>query len=164
MENTINGDIMKKMILIICIIVFFCFSLVQNEDEQIRIRIIANSNTNYDQQVKKELVYYLYEKYNFDFDSLEQCDDYISINFSNIKNDLIYNFGNVEVTYTNHIFYNKTYNNIVSDNEEYKTLLIEIGSANGENFWGVLYSENFIENEDTIKYNSYLFDLFKKGE
>lgn len=154
---------MKKVIISVCVIVFFLF-LLKDNDEQIRIRIIANSDSVEDQDYKKEVVKYIYEKYELEFSSIEDCDNYLLENIENIKNDLSSNFNNVEVTYETHNFYNKTYNNIVSVDNSYKTLLIKIGDHQGENFWGVLYSDNFIENEDTIKYNSYLLELFKKGE
>ncbi|MFI3251648.1 MAG: stage II sporulation protein R [bacterium] len=155
---------MKKVILIICIIVFFCFSLFDSKETQIRIRIIANSDSEVDQNYKREVVYYLYENYDLEFESYDECDRYLTNEYMNICDDLKSAFNSLEVTYETHNFYNKTYNNIVSNNQEYKTLLIQIGDASGENFWGVLYSDNFVENENTIKYNSYLLELFKKGE
>ncbi len=162
MENTINGDIMKKVIFVICIIVFFCSLNIKSEE--IRIRIIANSNSEVDQEIKKELSIYLYENFELDFGNLSECDNYIKNNLENIKLLLNKKFKNIDVSYENHIFYNKTYNNIVSNNEEYKTLLITIGDGVGENFWGVLYSDNFIESTDTIYYKSFILELLKEGK
>lgn len=154
---------MKKVIISVCVIVFFLF-LLNSEEEQIRIRIIANSDSIEDQNYKKEVVKYLYENYEFNFSSIQDCDDYLNNNINMIKEDLTNNFIDIEVSYEIHNFNNKTYNNIVSNDNSYKTLLIKIGESNGENFWGILYSDDFIENEDTIKYNSYILELFKKGE
>ncbi|MFI3329182.1 MAG: stage II sporulation protein R [bacterium] len=154
---------MKKVIIVICLIVFF-YLFLNKDEEQIRIRVIANSDDSVDQEIKGQVVKYLYSNYNLDFSSIEECDIYLINNIDAIKEDLVNEFKDIKVTYENHNFYNKTYNNIVSKNENYKTLLIEIREAKGENFWGVLYSNEFIENENTIKYNSYIIQLFKKGE
>ncbi len=154
---------MKKGIIIVCIIVFFCL-LFNKSDEQIRIRVIANSDSVEDQLKKKEVVYYLYSNYNLDFSSIEECDSYLNSNIEVMKSDLYSKFDNIKVSYETHNFSNKTYNNIVRKSNCYKTLLIEIEEAKGENFWGILYSDEFYEDEDTVKYKSYLVELFKKGE
>ncbi len=155
---------MRRLIISICIIVFFICILNSKKDEQIRIRIIANSDEYSDQEYKKEVVKYLYTKYNFNFNNSDECEAFITREIEQINYDLNNNFEEVVVTYVNHNFVNKTYNGIVEKNENYKTLLIEIGEAKGENFWGILFSNEFTENENTIIYKSYLLDLFKKGD
>lgn len=154
---------MKKIIIIVSIIVFFCFFL-KEEEQQIRIRIIANSDAIEDQEIKNEVMIYLYNNYDLEFDNYEDCDNYFISNIDIIKKDIESKFTCVNVSYENHNFINKTYNNIVVENNVYKTLLVEIQEAKGQNFWGVLYSKEIVEDENSIEYKSYLLDLFKKGE
>ena len=60
---------------------------------------------------------------------------------------------------------NNTYvDNAIKDEEAY-TLYIILGEGKGSNWWGTIYPEFLgISSEEEIKYKSFFYELFTKGE
>ncbi len=178
---------MKKLILILSIILFIIF-INSNEynltEDSIRFRVIANSNSANDiimkEKVVNELSGILFDKTS----TKEETNKNIYSNLNNIENkiDALFEKNN----------YNKTYNISYGLNEfpkkeyrgktypagTYKSLVIEIGDAKGNNYFCILYpslcmldyeeinksnktNNEKIEEEKNIEYRFKIVDLFK---
>ena len=148
---------MKKvffLLLITCIVVFFIFP----KTEEIRVRIISNSDDYSDQIYKEEVVEYFIDEM---LPLIEFTDEYLKENFKKIEEILREKFERITVRYENHTFMNKTYNGSVVRNGTYKTLLICIENALGPNWWGSIFDGALQkEGTDEIIYEWY----FKKND
>ena len=135
---------MKKvffLLLVTCIVVFFIFP----KTEEIRVRIISNSNSNSDLIYKEEVVKYFKEEI---LPFIEFTDEYLKENYKKIEEILKEKFDSITVEYGNHTFMNKTYNGSVVRNGTYKTLLVYIENALGPNWWGSIF-DNALKKEGT---------------
>ncbi len=158
---------MKKSILIL--ILFFIFLMIIKNDEkkeEIRIRIISNSNLEEDLILKREIknftCVFLEEMIN-DEKNIENIKIKIKNNINNLSNELIKLYKeNISVSFENHFFKNKTYNGKIIEGGNYLTLLIKINNAKGDNWWGTIYPELFsINTEEKITYKSYILEILK---
>lgn len=146
---------MKKMILIVITLLVALFVYINvNADEivipdsAIRVRVIANSNSIKDQnmkmKVKKYVEEYLYPKLigvdNIDDarkiinDSIDGLDSGIGSLFSEYGYDMKFN-----INYGNNYFPNKEYKGISYKDGEYESLVVTIGKGDGDNWWCVLF-------------------------
>lgn len=140
----------KLMILIVFIIAVIIFN---NKDNEIRVRIIANSNNKEDIEIKEKIKLEVIEF----LDSIDgDITDYINNNINDLETELN-KIEKCSVTFENHIFMNKAYNDISIDNGEYLTLLIKINEAKGDNWWTTLYPINDLD-PTTIKYKSWILE------
>ena len=145
-----------KTILLLLVSLGVCFFFFNNTDEQIRIRVISNSNSNEDLNYKNEVVKFLKEDV---LENIKLTDQYFSENYKEIEKTLNTKFSNITVLYQNHNFKNKTYNDNALENASYKTLLVCIGEAGGSNWWGSIFEESLqYESTDEVIYEWY----FKK--
>lgn len=154
---------MKKIIIILSIISFIY--IFKNKDEviipsdSIRFRIIANSNSIEDQNIKNTIK-----------------DDLINNVFQNIINiensiDLVDNTlkkydVNYSISFGNNYFPKKTYKGITYPSGNYKSLVITLESGMGNNFWCVMYPplcliDNMKDTSD-ITYKFLIMDTLKK--
>ena len=148
---------MKSFFLLLLICLSVCFLLPKNEE--IRIRVISNSDSSYDISYKQEVVIFLKEEM---FKNVKLTDDYFKKNYESIEEILNHKFGNITVKYEKHTFVNKTYNGSALENGEYKTLLISIGDGLGSNWWGSIFDETLqYESDEEVKYEWY-FDKEKR--
>ncbi len=155
---------MRKIItisLMILICVFFAIKVFDYDDE-IRVRVIPNSNNVEDLKIKSEVqtitVKYLEECYHseykkYKYNILKSMDNF---NKKLEKYDAI-------ASLENHTFYSKTYNGSSVKDETSLTFLVKIGDALGDNWWGVIYP-NFLEisSSDKAEYKSFIKELFDK--
>ena len=148
---------MKSFFLLLLICLSVCFLLPKNEE--IRIRVISNSDSSYDISYKQEVVIFLKEEM---FKNVKLTDDYFKKNYESIEKILNHKFENITVKYEKHTFVNKTYNGSALENGEYKTLLISIGDGLGSNWWGSIFDETLqYESDEEVKYEWY-FDKEKR--
>jgi len=128
---------MKKFILIIIFIVIIILILSPSQSDEMRIRVIANSDSAFDQQLKYEVVGKLKKtlKETNDLSIIKADTEYI-IN----KNNCDYL---VKVIIKQQEFETKYINDKVIPGGVYKTLVVEIGKAQGKNFWSIIYPEFF---------------------
>ena len=82
-----------------------CFFSSNNETE-IRIRVLSNSDSIGDLKYKEEVVKYLKDVI---FKDYELSDSSFEKNYKLIEEELNLRFDNILVTYENHTFRNKTY-------------------------------------------------------
>lgn len=165
---------MKKIIIILFLftIIFVLSDYKKNitiPESSIRFRVIANSNSKSDQEMKIKIK-----------DDLEKELFKILINSKNIedaRNAINQNMNKVEsimnnydvkysINYGNNYFPKKEYKGIKYDEGIYESLVITIGEGLGKNWWCVLFpplcllDEN--ENLDNYNYELYASKLINK--
>lgn len=174
---------MKKTILVLFIILgTYIFiglktqQIIEIPDEAIRIRIIGNSNSDYDQEKKEELrknVQLYMQNLLKDTENITQARETINKNLDNIdkevnnylteiKYDKDYNI-NFGLNY----FPKKEYKGIKYNEGLYESLLITLGEGKGNNWWCVLFPPIcLLEAEETetndIEYKSFIKEIIEK--
>lgn len=127
--------IMKKILGVIALIVII--ALLLTPEKEVRIRIIANSDSQIDQKMKMDVARHL------KIILLETRD------LSIIKKEVEYLISDyncdyqVNVTYKDQRYEPKYIGDEIIPGGVYKTLVIEIGEAKGKNYWSMLYPEYF---------------------
>ncbi len=170
---------MKKILIIIGIIILIV--IYNNEekkyltipDEAIRYRIIPNSNSVEDitakESIQKALEKDLKEIMNTS--SIEETRnkiitnlDKIRKNIENTKNEINYD-KNINIKYGLNYFPEKQYEGITYSEGYYESLVVEIGKAEGNNFWCVLFPPLCMmetENTEDVEYTFFLTDIINK--
>ncbi len=117
-------------------------------DEAIRIRVIANSNSEYDQNMKlkvKEKVekdMYILLK---DTKNIEEARSLIKDNLNDVKNDIDITLQSenyklpFNVNFGLNYFPKKEFKGIVYDEGYYESLVVTLGEGLGDNWWCVLF-------------------------
>lgn len=172
---------MKKILIIISIVLIFTLVTqnVQAEDimipdEAIRFRVLANSNSVYDQEVKMDVAIKVQDEI------YEILKDEKSIN--NAKNKLQTNIPRIEsaverifreksymntfkVEYGYHYFPEKEYKGIKYNEGKYESLLITLGEGKGDNWWCVLFPPLCLveaEESSEVEYKFFIQELIEK--
>ena len=150
--------------------------LIEIPDNSIRIRIIANSNSEYDQekkqQIKEEVEIYMQELLK-DAKNIEEARTIISDNLENLNKTLD--------TYLHKINYNEKYNinfglnyfpkkeykGITYKEGLYESLLITLGEGKGQNWWCVLFPplcllEAEEQDSNEVEYKSFVKEMIEK--
>lgn len=152
----------KALIIIIITLGFIALIKAINPSEEMRVRIIPNSNSEIDLKIKEEVksitVTYLEKQYDKSMTKFIQ----------NIKstinefNDLVESY-NAKGELVNHQFYQKEYKGKAIKDEEVLTFLVEIDNASGDNWWGVIFPEFLeINSTDSSSVKSYFYEKLKK--
>lgn len=169
---------MKKFIVIILIILitFSYVKVIANKipEEAIRIRVVANSDSDYDQKIKQKVSTYLKgEMYNLlkNTKDVNQARDIISNNIEKIDNNIYsilkkenYNLG-YSINFGNNYFPEKTYKGITYDEGYYESVLVTLGKGEGENWWCVLFPPLCLieaEESEEVEYKFFLQELIEK--
>ena len=168
---------MKKTLIILLLVIIFSVYNINNQDviipdSAIRLRVIPNSNSPIDINIKKQVKDYLeHDIYSllYDVDNIDIARDIIDSNIITIKENIdeIFSNNNYDIMYNvnfgNNYFPKKIYKGKVYDEGYYESLVISIGEGNGDNFWCVLFP-NFclVDREEEYEYKSYFYELFKK--
>ena len=171
---------MKKVLIILAIIFFGYILFINNKDyyvipeESIRFRVIANSNSVYDQYVKKEVKESLEENFYSDLlesNSIEESRKIINKNIKNYESivenkldELSYE-EDFSINYGLNYFPEKEYKGVVYEEGEYESLVVTLGSGDGSNFWCVLFPPICtLETEESsdVEYRFLIKDLFDK--
>ena len=164
-----------KNILFVCVFIFILV-LISNyitseniiPDDAIRIRVIANSNSEEDQDLKKEvkndLEKYLYAKLN-KVSKVEDADKVITESLNDVDKIVSKYSNDYKINYGMNYFPKKEYKSIVYDEGEYKSLVVTLGNGLGDNWWCVLFPPLcLLEAEDSteVEYHSYVIDMIDK--
>lgn len=169
---------MKKIILFIfaLVIIFVVYKEVNADeiiipDESIRIRVIPNSNSTYDQAMKEVVKSYLEEDVYMMIEDTKEIDevrdiidnniDGIKYNIQNIFDDYKYNM-NFDVNYGYNYFPKKEFKNVIYEEGYYESLVVSIGEANGDNWWCVLFPNLCVIEEDDVEYTSLVREIVNK--
>ena len=145
---------MKKIIFIIIVFIISIFVYINVNAEiiipndAIRIRVLANSNNVIDQKIKKEVSNYV-SKYMYvrlkNVKDVGEANIIINDSISDLNNKIkdIFNKNNYDMNYSinfgDNYFPDKSYKGILYKKGNYKSLVISIGNAEGDNWWCVLF-------------------------
>ena len=139
--------------LVMIIVVYFIIGNVVATNnlipkDSIRIRVIANSDSEYDQKIKYKVKDFIQIKmFNLlkNIKGSENARKVIKENLKNIKMDVSntllsenYNL-DFEVNYGKNYFPEKKYKGITYKEGYYESLVITLGEGKGENWWCVLF-------------------------
>ncbi len=171
---------MKKIVLIIAIITsILIYSEIKKDtvvipNSAIRLRVIPNSNSAQDQNIKKQVKTYLEKNtYNIlkDEKSIKEARKKINENIPVIEEnvDRIFKDNNYDVSYNVNYGYNyfpsKTYRGITYKEGYYESIVISIGAAEGDNWWCVLFPNLCLadlEQKDNTEYKSWVIETINK--
>lgn len=163
---------MKKKI---CIIVFLLILIIVGslilpngqEYDYLRLHIRANSNLAIDQNVKYEIKEKIVEYLTPLFSDVKSKSEAIkivencSVDIKYICDNLLREKGfkyNCKVKIENEYFPTRSYQNTTLESGFYDAVIIELGEAQGDNWWCVMYPPlcfvNNFENNNQIKYKS----------
>lgn len=155
---------MRKIIFIV-VIIMFLLSLVDNKkNEEIRVRIVPNSNSDHDIKVKNDVkdavIYYLSKIYDESYNIYKD-------NITNSINDLEKIIGNefcsCDISFDYHTLYNKTYNGNKVKDEKALLLLIVLEEGKGDNWWGSIYPNYLmVSSSEEYQYESLFVLLINK--
>lgn len=170
---------MKKIFFLIIIIlmtyylisIFISKNNIKIPNESIRIRVIANSNLEEDQKIKKivsnNLMVYLNNQLE-NVKNIEEAREKISSLISNLN--LIVNMVlkkyNVNQTFKLNYGYNYFPEKKFKDNKYkegyYESILVTLGEGLGDNFWCLLFPPLCLldKDEDNIEYASFINEIF----
>ncbi|HHX16311.1 MAG TPA: stage II sporulation protein R [Mollicutes bacterium] len=171
---------MKKiicgLILILSLTIFKELSVSKKiiPDDAIRLRVLANSNSSYDQNVKEKVKTQLQsEVYTHlkDAANIDDARDIIKANIGNFDKSIKkvmekenYNIGyNIDFGY--HYFPNKEYKGIEYDEGYYESILVKIGKGEGNNWWCVLFPPLCLleaEESTEVEYKFFVQEIIDK--
>ncbi len=171
---------MKNTIILIIMILFFYIIVghVSAEklipDDAIRLRVLANSNSEYDQKIKgkvRDLVqremYILLQ----DTKGSKEAREKILLSLPDIERKVkqLLTTEKYPLTYQVHFgqnyFPEKQYKGVTYDAGMYESLLITLGSGEGDNWWCVLFPPLcLIEAEESteVEYKSFVAEMIEK--
>ena len=164
------------------IIMFFVYSnnKVDAEviipDGAIRVRVIANSNSLYDQSIKMKVKDYIEKNIStllLSVTDIDEARDIINSNISSLNNgiDNIFNDNNYNMDYNvnfgNNYFPDKEYKGVIYKEGEYESLVVTIGKGQGDNWWCVLFPplcllEGEDNNSNDVEYRSWVRDMLDR--
>ena len=170
---------MKKIVIVILVIILGYYLMKNAEayeipDEAIRLRVVANSDDEYDQEIKMKVSVKvqnrLYELLK-DTQGLEEARKVIKSNINSIESDIEkvleeenYTLG-YKINYGLNHFPEKSYQGVTYREGEYESLLITLGEGNGKNWWCVLFPPLCIleaEESTEVEYKFFITELFEK--
>jgi stage II sporulation protein R len=143
-------------------------------DEAIRFRILANSNSSYDQGIKEKVSNELQSTmYNVlkDTSTVDEARNIIQTNINDFSNtvDRILKKENYSLGYNIdfgvHYFPKKQYKGIDYNEGKYESLLVKIGSGSGDNWWCVLFPPLCLleaEESSDVDYKFFVQELIDK--
>ena len=138
--------------------------------DAIRIRIIANSNSDIDIEKKKEIRKNLEEEiYSLLKDAKTSSEARNLINENLDKLNILVDDktnSNYDLSFGKNYFPRKVYKGIIYEEGEYESLVVTLGKGNGDNWWCVLFPPLCLleGNEDTkdVEYRFFVKDLIDK--
>lgn len=170
---------MKKIMLCLIIIISFYImighvSSLAIPEDALRIRVIANSNSEYDQMIKKEVKENIqFQLYNLLKDAkgvnqardiiqkhLDQIDKEVDITLQTLNYPLDYH-----INYGLNYFPSKEYKGTTYEEGYYESLVITLGEGKGDNWWCVLFPPLCLleaEESTEVEYTSYVKELIEK--
>jgi len=172
---------MKKTIILLLFIFGFYFIIsdvmaknIEIPDDAIRIRVVPNSNSDYDQEIKEKVrdelqtsMYDLLKDTKSSDDArklLEENLGYIKNNVKNVLEREKYN-KNYDVNFGMNYFPEKEYKGVKYEEGYYESLLVTLGEGKGDNWWCVLFPPLcLIEAEEStdVEYKSIVKELLDK--
>lgn len=174
---------MKKAFLILAaIIMIFLISKTNYSEEiiipndSIRIRVIANSNSEYDQKLKKNVKHSIQKQLSEmlkDASDIDEVRKILKNNLGNIEYTVEKVFeknkynNSFEVKYGYNFFPKKIYRGIEYNEGNYESIVIKIGESKGDNWWCVLFPPLCLMDEEEekmedVEYKSFIKEIIDK--
>lgn len=171
---------MKKILIVLVVLTMF---LIYNEvkekpiiipDTAIRLRVIPNSNTSLDQNMKNQVKKYLEQDTYKKLENINNINDarkIINNNLDNIDKSInnIFKKNNYNMDYNINFGYNyfpeKEYKQVKYKEGYYESIVITIGDGKGDNWWCVLFPNLCLvdlENNEKIEYKSWVAEKLNK--
>lgn len=171
---------MKKILIVLVVLTMF---LIYNEvkekpiiipDTAIRLRVIPNSNTSLDQNMKNQVKKYLEQDTYKKLENINNINDarkIINNNLDNIDKSInnIFKKNNYNMDYNINFGYNyfpeKEYKQVKYKEGYYESIVITIGDGKGDNWWCVLFPPLCLldnENQDEVEYKFLVKELLDK--
>ncbi len=173
---------MKKIILLLISLILLFSIYTKNKEKEsiipdsaIRFRVIANSNTAYDQNIKIQIRNLIQNKI------LELTKDAKSIKevrkillehreeLYELTRDRLKNLGydkSFSLNYGNNYFPEKKYKGLIYKSGNYESLVITLGEGNGDNFWCVLFPPlctlEVDESTSEVEYKFFIKEIIDK--
>lgn len=166
---------MKKIIIVLFLFTLILFINNGKEefiipDNAIRLRVIANSNTFEDQTTKMEIKNNIEDILKKDLTSTlnkNQANEVIKNKIPEIKT-MINNYNlPYNLNYGQNYFPEKSYKGVKYESGMYESLVVTLGSGNGENWWCVLFPplclmEAQESSMEDLEYSLFVKEAFKK--
>lgn len=171
---------MRKVLIGVLLVVLFVmlkeYSFSNNiiPDEAIRLRVLANSNSEYDQIVKNKIKDQLQGSMYALLANTSNIDEARTIIKTNIDS-LNVSIGtalteeksniNYEIDFGNHYFPKKVYKGITYNEGYYESLLVKLGEGKGDNWWCVLFPPLCLleaEESTEVEYKFFVQELIDK--
>lgn len=161
---------MKKTLLIIILILTSYYSLTNIvvdsiPKEAIRLRIVANSDSKEDQDIKNKVKIKIQKKLTNILESVSSIDEARLVLKNNIyalkpiiKESVPYNFN---INYGLNYFPEKTYKGETYPEGYYESLLVTLGEGEGHNWWCVLYPSTCLIDEE-VEMKSWFKEIIDK--
>ena len=160
---------MKKLCIIFLVIVLsilyttvgYCEKISNDLQNNIfRLHIIANSDSDYDQNIKilvRDSIIEYMNKNTSSFNNLKDCINYFNNNMKDINHivEKVLTDNNCDITFSccisKEFFPTKKYDNYSFPTGIYNCLKIKLGNSTGQNWWCVLYPNLCIPNTNSKK-------------
>lgn len=173
---------MKKYLILASLILVFIPNLNKDSDEivipdeAIRFRVVASSNTKEDREAKTIVKDALEEDLAIllsDSTSIDETRTILKENQTHfeslIERTLLTNKINTsyKVSFGINYFPEKNYKGVVYEEGYYESLVVTLGSGNGDNWWCVLFPplcliESEDNNTDEVEYKSFVKEMINK--
>ena len=165
--NNKVGDYMRKKLLLIIIVIIGIILLIPKENDEFRIRVIANSNSVSDQNEKMMVVEAIQKRITQlnKSDIINEVINNLAILDNDIQKTLSHHDYSIRITKVR--FPPKEINGQVIPGGKYRALLVIIGKGEGKNWWSLLYPDyhgiSFEDiDSDEIEYKFYFWEELKK--
>lgn len=171
---------MKKIIIVLTLVtVFLIYNEVKEDtiiipDTAIRLRVIPNSDSSLDQNIKTKVKDYLeentYELLRNEI-NIEEARNLIQENIPILEENItkIFKENNYQMDYNVDYGYNyfpeKEYRGIIYEEGYYESIIISIGKAEGDNWWCVLFPNLCLvdlEKKEDTEYKSWVVETINK--
>ncbi len=162
---------MKKLIYLMIIPLFFYSINIKDKDDVLRIRVIANSNSKYDQNIKENISKDLRKKlYSLlkDEKNIDNARNIVKNSIPSlekiIETDLNDEYS-YSINYGLNYFPKKEYNGKKYEAGNYESLLVTLGEGKGNNWWCILFPPICLieaEENEKVEYSFFLFDMVSK--
>ena len=162
-------------LLVVVFVGALCLPKKEIDYDYLRLHIRANSNSEIDQNVKykiKDVMVEFLTPYLCNVESKEKAIEIVNSYSNLMKSKCIevlrengFNYS-VNIKVKNEFFPTRTYSNTTLESGYYDAVIVELGEAEGDNWWCVMYPPlcfmNKNENTNQIKFKSVIGEWFNK--
>lgn len=156
---------MKKIVIILAIIIGI-LSIQEKQiiipKDTIRFRIIANSNIEEDQELKKEIIKRVKQELIRKETSIDTARINIKRSIPKFEEQIQEVTNNYTISYGQNYFPQKVWKKVIFPEGEYESLVITLGEGEGENFWCILFPPLCMIDENEEEYPSLIKEVLNR--